>query len=490
LADYLAYEDYVKIKTAPKELFTPATLTAFKTAEQLKTKYDSVIWFAFDGNKTYFYVVKGKWDIDKDIIRSKDSVIDQYKMGLVGPDLKEIVPPEYDLIHNINGTFANLVEVEKGDKKGFYDLDGKLSVPVNYDQIFPIEGEDNIAVLRNGNDYFYLKKDMTISEKTELKISDFFSKIKNLANAVDLYSNALNVLTEYNSKKKNYAIYLPPSYLVDLNMIPKWEDFKNPSRGANANEEYGDVHENYKVARTESTASENWLEAAFYSIRDYFLGGRSEFYDKKNLVIVDKKHDQVFTRDIDVDYSREEGGGPALQGVCDVNSIRAVNDSLFEVKIGAHMWFELYDSTKNVDGGTHYNYLVVKNNKLTELRDDRFFGFTKYVKMDDSYLNGCYNMSIGANYDERDKKTVDHITPEMLHYMKNEIYADYRYAFKDKRWQRVFQDMESYQGGDQKPNNVSVDDSLTEIDKYNINWINQKLKEGKTKIKSTTLAAR
>jgi hypothetical protein len=32
-----------------------------------------------------------------------------------------------------------------------------------------------------------------------------------------------------------------------------------------------------------------------------------------------------------------------------------------------------------------------------------------------------------------------------------------------------------------KPINTSVDDSLTEIDKYNINWINQKLKAPESK---------
>jgi hypothetical protein len=73
--------------------------------------------------------------------------------------------------------------------------------------------------------------------------------------------------------------------------------------------------------------------------------------------------------------------------------------------------------------------------------------------------------------------------------MKNEIYADYGYQFKDKRWQMVFGDMPKYgtdADGNTKPGLATVDDSLTDIDKYNINWINQKLKDGK----SNTLAAK
>jgi len=60
--------------------------------------------------------------------------------------------------------------------------------------------------------------------------------------------------------------------------------------------------------------------------------------------------------------------------------------------------------------------------------------------------------------------------------MKNEIYADYRYQFKDKRWTDVFQSFYNDDSGTELKPNVSVDDSLTAIDKYNINWINQKLK--------------
>ncbi len=494
LADYGAYEAYVKSKTlSDKDKYSPETLAAFKTATQLKSRYDSVIWFAHVDKKVFFYVVKGKWDLDKDISRYrninryKDSVIEPYKMGLVDPDLKEVIPVEYDLIHNISATFPGLVEVEKDNKRGFYDLNGKIVVPVNYDQVFPIEDDINLAVLRNGSDYFYLKKDMGISEKVDIKISDFFSKIKNIGNRFDLYTNALSVVTEYNSRKENGAVYIPPSYLTDLNMIEKMKDFKNPLRKGSDDDDNGDVHEKYEVgfSGTNKEAA-NWLEASFYSIRDYFLGGRTEFYDKKNIVIVDKKNDRVFTQDIQVDYTPGDGTA-ALEGICDVNSIKVINDSLFEVKAGATLSLDLYDTTKYVDGGPYYHYLAIKDNKLVELPDNRNFGFTKYVKMDDSYLNACYTMLVGTGFfDKREKKIIDHITPEMLRYMKNEIYADYRYQFKDKRWINVFEEMASYNMGDNKSNNANVDDSLTEIDKYNISWINSRL----NKPKPNTLASK
>ena len=353
-------------------------------------------------------------------------------------------------------------------------------------KVFPIEDETNLAVLRNGSDYFYLKNDTTVSDKANIKISDFFAKIKNLRNAYDLNKNALDVVTEYNSKDNPNAIFIPPSHLVVLNIVGKIEDFKNPLRKA----DFEDAHEKYEVADKENT-DQNLFQAAFYSIRDYFLGGRSEFYDRNNLVIIDKKSDRILTADIGTDYT-PAGDGP-LEGPCNINSIKQINDTLFEVKSGANLDVELYDSTKDITRGLYYHYLAVRGDKLVELPNIRNFGFTKYVKMDDSYLEGCYNMLVGLGaYDERKSVAMDHLTPEVLRYMKNEIYADYRYQFKDKRWQDVFNEMDSYNdrsGSDKpRPNNTNVDDSLTVIDKYNIDWINKKLNA--LKAKPNTLATR
>lgn len=487
LTDYAEYANYVRSKTVPEtDIFSPITLAAFKTAEQLKTRYDSVIWFAHVDKKTFYYVVKGKWDEDKDINRYKDSVIEPYKMGLLGPDLHEIIPVEYDLIHNIGGTFPGLVEVEKDKKKGFFDLEGKIVVPVNYDQIYPINDDVYLAALKNGSDYFYLKNDFSVSERVNLKIADFFYKIKYTGGDFDFYPNALSIVTEYNSRKENGIIYLAPSYLADLNLIERYKDFKNPLRKIAVvfGEEEDGIHKNYEVTFAgQSQQANNWIEAAFYSIKDYFLGGREGFYDKKSIVVIDRKNDRFFTSDIETDYSPM--GGRLLEAPCDVNNLRIINDSLFEVKVGAVLYFELYDTTKDVVGGPYYHYLKIKNNNLVELPNTRNFAFTKYVKMDNSYLSGCYNMLIGTGFNnKRERKTVEHVTPEMLRYMKNEIFADYAYKFKDKRWEEVFEGMDSYskQRNDNNfPNNINVDDSLTEIDKYNINFLNQKIKEAQSR---------
>lgn len=480
LTDFFAYENFIKSKTlSDKDLYSPITLKAFEAAKQLKSKYDSVIWFGHLDNKTYFYVVKGEWDMQKDIegiydvdSHTRKKATGTYAMGLVNPDLKEIIPTEYDLIYNINGTFPGMVEVEKDNKKGFFNLDGKNIIPVEYDQIFPIDDEANLAVLKKGDNYSYLKKDMSITEQADLKIADFFPKIRKIRNAINIDPTKFDVITECNSREVHDAIYIAPSYLSDLNLVDKVESFKNPLMKNLEEESHLDYNVNISDKNEEP---ENWFQATFYSIRDHFVGGRGDFYDTKNIVIVDKKKNRVLTHKIDINYTPGDAG-ELPEWICDGNNVKAINDSLFEVKSGAMLWVDLYDTVKTIVGGPYYHYLVVKNNKLVELPDKRNFGFTKYVKMDESYLNGCYNLQIGTTYANSHKKTIDHLTPEILRYMKNEIYADYRYQFKDKRWTDVFQSFYSDDSGTELKPNVSVDDSLTAIDKYNINWINQKLK--------------
>lgn len=103
---YIAFQNKVINKTIPeKDIYAPITLAAFKAAEQLKTKYDTVIWFEHIDGKTYYYVSKSRleegvyWGSD-----NKEGKMPTHQMGLVNPELKEIIPPQYDVIHNIGGT--------------------------------------------------------------------------------------------------------------------------------------------------------------------------------------------------------------------------------------------------------------------------------------------------------------------------------------------------------------------------------------------------
>lgn len=482
MTDYMAFKSSAWQKNySDKEIYSPVTLKAFADANNLKSKYDSIIWFSHIKDQTYFYVVKGKWDF---YILEKDTA-KTYKMGLVSPDYKEIIPAEYDLVHNISGTFPELIEVEKDHKKGFFDLAGKMVIPVEYDQILPVKDAENLAALRKGDDYFWLKNDYTISEKADINIGDLFSKLKQPA-SFTLTKSPAGDITEFNSRDQHGSIYLPPSYLVELNLMPQIQEFKNPLRNhvmfESSSTQYVVKANSLPVVST--TNGDNWLQSAFYSIRNYFIGGRAEFYDTRNLVLIDKKRNKFYTQGISVDYSHE-GEGDGLSGSCNEYNFRVLTDSLFELKASSATDISLYSNKSMLEGMPIYHYFTLKDDKLTELTTSRLFAFTKFRKMDESYLQGCYTYLVDEGSTPWKEKQSYQLTPEVLRYIKNEIYADYKYKFKDKRWNEVFYD---FYGEGKTGQNASVQDSLTEIDKYNINWIDQKLKG--TKISSNALAVK
>jgi hypothetical protein len=473
--DYVAYQTKVYNKiTPPADIYSAITLAAFKTAEKLKTQYDSVLWFDHVHNKTFYYVVKGKlpeqfYNDDKE---SEKGGVD-YKMGLVNPDLKEIIPVEYDLIHNISGAIEDLVEVEKAKKKGFYNINGKLVVPVDYDEIYPLKAGENLAVLKNGDDFFYLKSDTTVSEKiADFKIADIVAQIKTFGDSYTLSEQSSKNIMEYNSKEQNGCLMIAPSYLVNLQLVAKFVDFPNPLRKIwGGDDDGGSGSRSIDIAfeGEKKDDSENWFQSAFYSIANDYLGGRGGLYKSKNLLVVDKKHNQIFGFSADTYIGEEEGYGE-LSGSCKENSVKAINDSLFEFKTTSEIGEALFKADESIDEGPFYRYLQVKGGKFVLLKSERIFP-TQFVKMDDSYLQGCYVLGMGV-YPNRKTKTVDHMTKELLQYMKNEIYASYKYRFKTKDWNDAF----GYRfNREDTTKNASVDDSLTVIDKYNIAFINSKL---------------
>jgi hypothetical protein len=467
-SDYALYQNKVINATVPEtDIYSPETLAAFKTAEQLQTKYDSVLWFQHINKKTWYYVIKGKItdtyyyeDRNPDYIKERSD----FKMGLVNPDLKEIIPVEYDLIHNIGGTVDGLIEVEKQGKKGFYNMDGKLLVPAIYDQLLP---------LKDGNDYFYLKKDSTITDKlVDFKIADILPKVKHYASSFTWDDKSNHDIMEYNSRGYATALVVAPSYLVEWQFLDKFLNFPDPMRKLYVaeGEEGGDDGETVAINFDgEQKDDGNWFQSTFYSVVENYLNGRGGLYESKKLLVVDKKQNRVLGFDPKYLSGGDEGGG--ISGTCNENYLKAINDSLFEYKTTASLYQDLLDTTHTLSEGPFYHYIQIKNGKLVALKTQRKFP-TQFVKLDDSYLQGCYLIS--PAYGKGKDRRIDHATDEILEVMKNEIYASYNYKFKNKRWNELFNFQVTNNSGESGLN-TNVDDSLTVIDKYNIDFLNRKL---------------
>ncbi|HZY38551.1 MAG TPA: WG repeat-containing protein [Mucilaginibacter sp.] len=485
LADFASYENLVRTKTIPdKDIYDAITLAAFKTAEQLKVRYDSVLWFDHINNQTYFYVITGKLNFnfyDRDDLKEDEK--QTYYMGLVNPELKEIIPPKYDLIHNVSGTIDGLIEVEKDGKKGFYNLNGKIMVPVIYSQIIPINDDENLALLKDDNDYFYLKKDSTVSDKiSNFKLAAMLPKFKTYGESYTLTEKSSKNTLEFNSREDFSSLVVPPSYLVDMQILPKFIMLHNPLRHMpNNGEEDGrkKLVIKYNGSKKEDRS---WFTSIYYSVMDHFLDGREDIYqsnETRKLLLVDEKQNKILGFDAD-NFISDEGEDDKSYAKCNENYFRSVNDTLFEFRTTGLTAQRLFKANSAIVEAPVYYYLHITNGKLTALPNKRVFGCTKYIKMDDSYLEGCFVIA-----DNNENKTFDRMTPDILQYMKNEIYASYNYKFKNNTWNDIFSYSFNRLGGSL---NASVDDSLTEIDKYNINWISQKLNA--LKAKPNTLASR
>ncbi len=475
IKDYLAYENKMRMKNVPDNVaFNALTLNAFKNAEKLKAKYDSVLFFDHVNGKTYYYVVKGAYKgTDVDSVGFSAT----YKMGLVNPELQEIIPADYDLVRTVNGIADGLVEVQKGKKRGLYNLAGKLVAPVNYDQIFPLTNDDNLAVLRNGDDFFYLKSDTTVGEKLiGFNIADVLPKIKFLNHSFKLTDSASTNIMEFNSRTNGNALVIAPSFLVDLGLIENTHEFTNPLRkygeDGDGNEENASAMLSMDFKGAKST-DKDWLASAFYSLYDDFVGGRGGLYQSNAVILADRNKNRLIGFSISAYQGEEEGEG-VNTNLCNENAITALGDSLYEFKTTSGFYQDMPDGSFLVDGPC-YHYLKIENGKLTAQSTDRLFGCTQFVKLNDSYLKGCYVLSGKERNDKN--KAVDHLTPELLRYMKNEIYASYGYQFKNLKWDTVFMDRFHKYYNQDGNTNANVNDSLTAIDKYNITWIDQKLKQ-------------
>ncbi|TFF40384.1 YARHG domain-containing protein [Mucilaginibacter psychrotolerans] len=491
-SDYALYQNKVINATVPEtDLYSPETLAAFKVAKQLQTKYDSVLWFQHVDKKAWYFVIKGKitdnyyWEYRDEYANEKTKKSD-FKMGLVNPDLKEVIPVEYDLVHNIGGTIDSLIEVEKGGKKGFYDMAGKLVVPVSYDMVLPLSDGDNIGLLNSGSDFFYLKKDLTLSEKiVDFKIAEVLPKVKHYNEDYTLSDKTTRNLMEYNSRDRFTSLVVSPSYLVEWNILDKFINLQNPLRKfvedeSGEGEGSGSIAVSYDGTGNKEEGS--WFESIFHSVVDDYLGSRASLYQTKNVLVIDKKQNKVFSFQGTNYFGGGEGGG-TISGTCNENSLKAINDSLFEFKTTSIFSQELLDTNTYMNEAPYYYYLQIKGGKLVPLATARKFP-TQFVKLDDSYLRGCYMVT---KYNSKSGKSIDatfdRLTPEILQVMKNEIYASYNYKFKNERWNDIFRYKFNQQDTVMHDN---VDDSLTVVDKYNIEWINSKLKIKK----AATLALR
>jgi hypothetical protein len=137
-----------------------------------------------------------------------------------------------------------------------------------------------------------------------------------------------------------------------------------------------------------------------------------------------------------------------------------------EIKLIEYVQHEpKYNPFGRYDEMTVFKYYEINSQgDIRPLDSDRIFDCTKYVKMDESYFEGCQ-----ATVDELSPSMrilQDYLTIDDLDLMRNEIFAEYGLRFKTDKWRNYFSAQPWY-----RPRYDDVNDKLTEIDKHNIQLI-------------------
>ncbi len=138
---------------------------------------------------------------------------------------------------------------------------------------------------------------------------------------------------------------------------------------------------------------------------------------------------------------------------------KTINDTLFEASCHAPAQGAFHHTEA-------YRYCSIKNGEVMELPSNRSFAFTQYVAIDSTYFKGCWWRKVEAEEPTNEMLSYNHLLPEDLDIMRNEIYADYGYRFQSPKWQQYFKQFDWY-----KPRYDNVDNQITPLEKANIDYI-------------------
>lgn len=419
-------------------------------AEDLRKHYDSVVFFTDVDAQILFYVVKGDW-VYPYLYEGAQYDSGNYKLGVVTPENKIIVPVEYSKIYNPGGSFKGMIEVEKKGKRGLFNTQGIQIAPAEFDGIYPTKAVGAVAQLKKGEHYGWVDTNGTISfDEESHKDKTLFQSPVESNSILDwrfIFPGSIKVLHDMNGNSEECAgVIVYPSFVRDLGIT----DVAHPWVINDVNElGMGMTDIEIKFEKSEGLAGK------LYSLISFFMesgaDARGYQFSQNDLIVVDSNmvkidHLKKMTRN---GYNQDPCGnlrsGPAY---------KVIETGLYETN----------------DGEGNYSYYRVNVAGKVELQPtERKYAFTKFVQIDESYFKGCRYENVPYDAIENVNANVvviSGISTEELDVMRNEIFAEYGFIFKSPKWKAHFEKMPWY-----KPRFNNVDDQLTKIDKYNIKFI-------------------
>jgi hypothetical protein len=433
------YNDFARLKNqiewkvdTEKEIAKRAPF--YERAKALQQNFDTVIWYATYKAKNYYYVVQGNWDLAED--KGKPATTD-YTMGLVDEAGNTIIPVEYELIGTLGFDSPNVVEVMKGGKTGYFNIETKqLTIPTVHDMIIPY-GKENIAYL--------VKQDTTYgwyNDALEYQVGFPNETIQTWVNSFGFlphemrFANGNQTLCEIPYEAfAGRGFVMPPSYLVTTGLFDRIiSGLSTTPFAMNGWTDYIETKGSLLQTVTEH------VSALISTIRNSYIEGREEFYTENRLVLLDnKKNDTLTVTTISAET---------------VEHIKRVGDNLLEIK---SISLDEFNTAEIRFPG--YGYFTLNEDlTITPLQSNRTFAQTQFVKLDSSYVSG--------KFETRDEKITDFISLETAMYLYDDILASYGLTYPEDQRYRFPQSYNPRYATKQE-----FDDQLTEVDRHNIAFL-------------------
>ncbi len=441
------YNDFLSIKNDVSWVLDEQEVLAhhqryFRTSQRLHEKFDSVVWVATYDDEDYYYVASRGWELGK---------FGEGMMGVVDSTGKEVIPIGYFQIGNPGIVEEYIVETRSIQGYGYYDLKGRKElIPAQYLWLIPYF-KDGIAALAEQPDGQIGWFDMSYRFKEGFPNADVEKEYKTLAyipESMEVKFENYTLMEPPTEANFGSGTFITPSYLLDAGIFEA--NYQNLSMDGTSYRAYIDaVEESHSFLETVGEK----FSAFVTTLKTRYLEGRQEFYIDNTVSILDA-----------------EGNLSASVHVSSAEvSFRKLNENLIEMKSPFEAQGEefFYGNAFDIDL-PQYEYFSLEDGQLTRLESNRFYPFTKFVKLDSSYLQGNFTC---LNPATEEVDTQDFVPTHILQDMRNEIFASYGYIFDDPATQERFSIQKNYQGSFNSIDQILP--LLSEIDRHNVEFLDK-----------------
>lgn len=419
-------------------------------ALELQKDYDSVVWYVHHQDTTYYYATNGNYVLD-----SLNSTSRLCKMGLLHQNGKVIIPADFDLIGTPGITIPGAVEVRQQGKIGYYTMDGNVLIPLDYNWLVPYNEEGVVALVKKDSlfgwlDPSYQYHESFPSAKAEKHIRDFEYLTQNKFVFGSQYQTMIEMIcaTVDYTFRPNLLIVIP-AFLSQNGIFQSVEHgFIRTDKKDNRYFEYGDEYVENQNEKPFSLS--NAIDVFVSNFETKYVGGRGEFYTSHSISLVDKKNNVLSRIETHGDY--------------DFKFYR-LTDDLFESKFRTD---NMGPDDLLEQNFLDYNYFRFDGKNLSELKSNRRFKFTEFIKIDSSYLSGNFKT---YNFENGGEGNSNFLSKETLTFLRNEILADNGFIITDPNESQRFQNWDWY-----KPTIASYDDvyaKASEIDRHNLDFLSK-----------------